>query len=350
MSGTRVARTILLAGAPLLLVLPWTALLAGCGAGKTIELRYDRPATYEISPSVRKLAIAEFGGTTEADRRWGDLASDLLGSQLDAYNKQYSRYELVDRKRLKGILDERDLQLAISDTASATKAGKIAKVDAMIYGNVKVIARDEQATRMVIDPLSQSMRPMTYTKRYCMAAVNFTMDDINSSKTLATVTATRDYDSEKKDKGGVGKVFGMSGGAAASDDILRQLIGECVDEIVAKISPHQVVVNVALQKGKSKAVDAGNKMAYAGDYNGALEMYLQGVSARPDDVGAIFNAGAMYEAQRNFPKALELYDRAIRMSPEQEFIDARQRVRGEGTSKSGPTGAEKAAPAEEKSS
>ena len=73
----------------------------GCGPKDTVELRYDRPAHYEISPKIRTLGIAEFGGKTTIDRRWGDIASDRLAAQLDTYNNKYHRYQLVDRKRLK---------------------------------------------------------------------------------------------------------------------------------------------------------------------------------------------------------------------------------------------------------
>ena len=43
----------------------------GCGPEKTIELRYQRLAEYEISPKIRRVGIAEFGGQTAQDRQWG---------------------------------------------------------------------------------------------------------------------------------------------------------------------------------------------------------------------------------------------------------------------------------------
>jgi tetratricopeptide (TPR) repeat protein len=313
---------------------PMLALVAGCGAGKTIELRYDRPPAYEISQSVRKLAVAEFGGQSLADRRWGDIASDQLASDLDAYNRKFQRYELVDRKRLKGIMDERDLQLAISDTASATKAGKIANVDAIIYGSVRVNTRDEHATKMVPDFAHPgSFKTVPYTKRYCMASVNFTMDDINTSKTLAAVTATREYDSDKDTQpgaAGLAKKLGFGGGSLPpADQVVNRLIQECVQEFLSKVSPHEQVVRERLAKGKSDAVDTGNKLAEASDYKGALEVYLQAIKEKPDDHGAMFNAGLMCEAAGDLKQAQDYYDRAFRLKPEEQYIRARQRVRTE---------------------
>ena len=171
--------------------------LSGCGPEEIVHLSYDRPAQYEIEPSIRQIGIAEFGGKTSDDKRWGDVASDRLASQLDIYNKKFQRYQLVDRKRLKAILDEQDLQAAFSDSSKAIEAGKIANVDAMIYGSVTVNHKDEKATRTVFDPMRRSTKTVSYTKRYVMAAVNFTIDNVQTGKTITTVSTMREYDSEK---------------------------------------------------------------------------------------------------------------------------------------------------------
>jgi hypothetical protein len=230
---------------PLLLVaLVLGVNLVGCGQEYRVELRYDRPATYEIPARIRSLGIAQFGGKTPEDVEWGNIASDRLASQLDTYNKQYNRYQLVDRQRLAAILDEQDLQAAIVDSAKAVQAGKIAHVDAMIYGTMKVTTRDEPYTQTVVDPFRRTTKEVHRTKRYVMAAVTFCLDDVETSKTLATVSVVREYDSEKDTSGGrgasLGKLMGMGGEKLPpTDQILSALIDECVAEFVAKISPHQ---------------------------------------------------------------------------------------------------------------
>ncbi len=310
------------------------AWIAGCGPEKAIEIRYERPAEYQISPQVRRVGIAEFGGQSSRDRQWSQIASDRLAAALDVYNRKYNRYELVDRKRLKAILDERDLQIAISDSASADTAGKLAKVDAMIYGSVKVTARDDRGTRTVFNPLSRSMKTVTYTKRYCLGAVNFTMDDVKTGKTLATVATTHEYDSEKDKKSGaagIGRAMGFGGDdLPPTDQVISRLIDECVREFLSKVCPHEVVVTEKLQSGKSKIVSTGNKLAVAGDYEEALDCYQQALGQRPDDHGAAFNAGLMHEALGRGKKAEEFYDMAFRIKPSEKYVFARKRVRVEG--------------------
>jgi tetratricopeptide (TPR) repeat protein len=309
-------------------------LSCGCGSDKTIELRYDRSPEYQLPERIKKIAVAEFGGKTSDDQRWGDIATNHLESGLDYCNKKYHRFELVERKRLKGVMDERDLQMAISDTSQAVKFGALAKVDAIVYGNVKVDTRDEMVTEMVFDPLSQSLRPMPRKKRYCMASVNFTMDDINSGKTLASRTFTHDYDSRKDPKAGGSALTKMTGigadGLPPTDRTVNALIQACVQDFISHMSPHEVAVQEKLQKGRSKFVETGNKMAVADDLKGALEMYERAIQVNPDDHGALFNAGAVCEKMQDFKKAEEYYSRAIRLEPAQQYITARQRVRGAG--------------------
>jgi len=314
----------------LLIVAPVLAAICGC-EDKPITITYDRPAEYEIPPTIRRIAIAEFGGATATDKKFGNIAADQLASRLDAYNKKYQRYELVDRKRLKAILDEQDLQLAICDTDSAVQAGKIAKVDAVIYGNVSVSTKDEQASKMSFDFRTRRPKTVYYTKRYCMASVNFTMDDLRTSRTLATVTLTEEYDSDKDAKGAkIGKALGFAGSSLPpAEQILNRLIAECVDQFVRKISPHAVVETVKMERGASKIVQTGNKLARAGHYAEALDCYLRALKTNPGDDGAMFNAGLVYEATGKLDQAEQYYSRAFEIRDKEKYLIARRRVRAE---------------------
>jgi len=307
--------------------------IAGCGPEAVVQIRYDRPAEYEIPSSVVSLGIAEFAGQDDEDRKWGNIAADMLAMELDTYNKRFNRYRLVDRKRLKAILDEQDLQAAFSDSSSAVQAGKVAQVDAMIYGTATVTTRDERVTRTTIDPLHQRLREVEHTKRYVMAAVNFTIDDVAGGQTLTTVSVMRDYDSDKQNTSGGQKVLkavGIGGGdIPAGDQVVSQLIEQCVREFVSKISPHEIEFYEKLHKGKSDSVKTGNKLANAGNYGEALDLYLTALKVKPDDHQAAFNAGVMCEKLGRLQKADEYYDFAFKLKPQEQYVLARERVRGE---------------------
>jgi tetratricopeptide (TPR) repeat protein len=165
-----------------------------------------------------------------------------------------------------------------------------------------------------------------------MAAVSFTMDDIETSKTLAAVSVTREFDSDKSGSKSKAKAFakamGFSGsGPPPADQIVHGLISECVDEFLAKISPHRETVTEKLERGKAPICQTGNKLAKAGEWSEALDCYQQGMQEAATDDGAVFNAGVMYEATGDLAEAESHYDRAVRLNPKEKYILARSRVR-----------------------
>jgi len=305
--------------------------LCGCNPKKEIQLRYERPAAISVPGEIKRIGIAEFGGQSAEDKRWGGIASDRLAAALSEYNRKYQRYELVDRQRLKAILDERDLQIAISDGATAGKAGKLANVQGMIYGSVRATAKETRATRQQFDLIKRGMKTVHYTHRYCVATVNFTLDDIRTGKTLATATTSREYDSDKGSSklSLVKNVVGLGSDAGELDKIVAGLIDDCVQDFLSQIIPHEVVVTEEVQPGKSSIVGTGNKLAAAGDYEEALECYETGMELNPRDHEAVFNAGVMQEALGNVAKAEALYDKAFKMNPKEQYVMARKRVRAE---------------------
>ncbi len=312
-----------------LLVVSTAFLTGGCGEGPEIEIRYTRPPRYVIPKSIKRIAVAEFGGKTRKDQQWGIIASDRLASTLHEYNRKFQRYQLVDRQRLKAILDERDLQMAITESSQAVQAGKIAGVEAMIYGNVKVSSEDQNVRKTVFDPLRQRPKTVYQKRRYCHVEVNFTMDAIATGKTLASVSTSREYDSQEDDNA-IASAMGFGGGEVPpTDQVISHLIDKSVEEFVSKISPHEQVVTEKLQKGKAKVVETGNKLAEAGEYEEALECYERAIRANPEDHGAIFNAGLMYESQGELDKAYKYYDRAFSIEPEEKYIYARKRIKDE---------------------
>ena len=307
--------------------------LSGCGTGGEVELRYKRPSQYQIPSMIKRIGIAEFGGQSAQDMKWGQIASDRLASALDVYNRRYHRYQLVERQRLKAVLDEQDLQMAISDTDTASQLGKLVNVQAMIYGNAKVTTSDERATRTVFDPIKQKTKTIHYIKRYCLAAVNFTMDDIITGRTLATVSVMREFDSEKQNSS-TASMLGMAMGLTTdklppTDQIVSGLIDQCVQEFLRKISPHEIVLTVKLQRGNSKLTNTANKLAVAGDYADALACYERALQIKPQDHDTMFNAGLMHEALGRYQQAEQFYDRAFKTAPKEKYILARKRVRTE---------------------
>ena len=309
------------------------AFVTGCnGESKvTIPIRYERPAEVEVPKGIQKLAIAEFEGSGNFGNMAGPMAADTISALFDEYNRKYQRFKIYDRSHVRKILEEKQLQMAFSDPGSVVKAGKFAGVDAMIVGRVTASGQDSQVSKAYLDIASQSMRHRMVTVRQVGVHVSMKMVSVQSGREFITRSASQEYDSSDKSKGGGegGLAFIGLGGTklqgvqATVEDLLRR----CMRELHGVISPHDVSVEIPLQQGRSPDVKTGNILAGERNYQDALEYYLKAIQAVPEDHGAMFNAGVMYEARGDLANAAQMYGRAFGVKADRKYIVARNRVR-----------------------
>jgi curli biogenesis system outer membrane secretion channel CsgG len=100
---------------------------------------------------VQRLAVLPFAdGPGPSGLNSG---SAVAGFVLDCL-VQGGRYQLVERSRLKAIMDERELQAAdLIDPATAAEVGKAAGVDAVITGSVSQYDSDKTVVYIHIIPV-----------------------------------------------------------------------------------------------------------------------------------------------------------------------------------------------------
>jgi hypothetical protein len=305
-------------------------LMGGCfGEEVPVELSYARPAKVQIPERVKRIAVADFTGGNDYEKRWGQTAAAEFSGELDRCNREFKRYELVDRDNLAKVLKEQDLAIMTGD--EAVSAGKLAQVQALVFGNIRVQARDERRQRQQYDWVTKQNKTIWYTHRFVLVSVKLDMTDVDTSKVLHTFTDTKEYDSDKdKDNPTFLRMIGLgSDNPPPLDETVHKIVAAVVVEFARQICPHRVAFQEKLEAGGCESVTTGNKMAKAKDYAGALDAYTLAMRDKPDDDGAVFNAGVMNEALGNSAEAERLYTRAIDMGKKGKYIEARQRVRRE---------------------
>jgi tetratricopeptide (TPR) repeat protein len=300
-------------------------LAVGCDSPLTIRVRCERPPKYEVPMSIRKVAIVEFGVKDGTEKKWGESAADTLAAAIHKNRRKYNRYTLVDRKRVSALMDERDFQRVVNNTGSAIELGKIARVDGMIYGSVIVIANETHEMLHIPTGVAGTVS-IPVTNLVSAVTINFTMDDVQTSKTICSTTIRRRFDSRKsEDKDAYGDC-GKNIGA-----ITQRLIEDCVYEFLGEISQHDVNFKVELDKGNDwdKFVEHGNVFVKEGDYDDAMAYYRKALDKDAEDRAAAFNMGICYEAKGDLRKAETFYTRALRIKPKAKYIKCRKRVRKE---------------------
>jgi hypothetical protein len=130
------------------------SLLVGCSKKMTI---YSIPPWY--SEDIKSVAVAEFRNPS------GNPAAGSLSSQLASSLMANGTYRVLNRSDLRALMDERDLQAALTGgdpAASAAALRKIGKVDAILTGTVNAYRVDTDRQRitkpnMVWDPDREKM-------------------------------------------------------------------------------------------------------------------------------------------------------------------------------------------------
>ena len=291
--------------------------LIGCsqggGAGPVLAFSYERPARIEIPARIKTLAV-KAEPFEPVERMWYNRrTADQTAKRLKAAHGQ-GRYTVIEQARLQKMIKEADLEASFGTAdAAAQNAGKLSGVDAIVY----VRARDHSQTRskawirMDASGTSRGRR----VQHFVSADMNFTMVDLSTGSTLASLAPRKEYyhDSGDRDekKGLFSFLRGKDFNGSDANDVLCRFVDEGVQEFVDTISPKTVQVKEKLADGKSPAVAEGHALALADDYAGALEQYRLAMDQNADDHGAAFNAGLMHEAMGQFDDARTFYARAV---------------------------------------
>ena len=112
--------------------------------------------------------------------------------------------------------------------------------------------------------------------------------------------------------------------------IVEDLVQQCVQAAVAKVSSHQESTNVRFALDNygigSSEVRTGNRLAVTGDWGSAVESWQLALQEDPENKAALFNLGLVHEINQN-PNAAEIYYReAKRLGSDDRSDEALSRI------------------------
>lgn len=156
----------------------------GCSGRSSFTMVNERCA------SVQRVAVAPFtDGPGSLAVGSGNAVVGLVTEELH----RTGRYEIVERSRLREIMDELDLQTAdLVNPATAAKVGKLAGVDAIMTGSVTQYDRD---TGFIAVPYVS-----TSTSKY-LVGVSVRLIDVKDGQIIYTSTASARSGSDYTDAG-----------------------------------------------------------------------------------------------------------------------------------------------------
>ncbi|OGS45935.1 MAG: hypothetical protein A2539_05750 [Elusimicrobia bacterium RIFOXYD2_FULL_34_15] len=121
----------------LVLQLVFVSVLFGCSS------YYFQPKKVVVSKNIKKIAILEFSDErTDKEKKKYQNPSKIIQEKLIAGLAKEGKFQVVERQNIDKILVEQKLQATgITDVNTAVKIGKLANVDAMVFGSITQYGR-----------------------------------------------------------------------------------------------------------------------------------------------------------------------------------------------------------------
>lgn len=297
--------------------------LSGCAS--TARLHAWRPADLDV-PDLHRLAVLNFNSS--------DNTGELVCSALVAELSENRFYALVDQAELGPVVvGASGASRGKIDLAAAIDAGRRLGLDALLTGDVVSyhvtdnVVRDSRIPPLDERPRYPGVAPDPLFQRgpalhrEAMVSLDFRLVEVRSGQVCASrqVVCTLRNLPERSDTP-----------PRSRDEVLADLLHQCVRDVVAKIAPHQEECEVKLASGwwgaAASDIRRGNGYAAEGDWEEAARCYDKALEKEPDNHAALYNRALAYEARCEYATAGELAAKARNAHGCDLYAEAQQRI------------------------
>lgn len=314
-----------------ILILLISAALSGCAP--VARLQVWRPAAEDIQ-GVNRLVILDLDG----EEPYGRIARGALEAQF-AQNRHYT---LVDPVVLGPARNIRNAE-GTTDLSAAIAAAKNTGVDAILTGQVvsyKVDDDEQRDTHFSFGGEEGSSKRSgasfsafgigidnnhTIT-REASVSLAVKLIDVQSQQVVAVRQSSHNI---------VAKRVNGEGILPARERVLTELLSACAKDVVELIAPHYIPAEVKLARqfyGSGREdLRKGNDLARQGDWQAAAAAWEEARKANPGNHAALHNLALAAEARQDFPRALELANKALKTYPASLYHETQKRLKNEQT-------------------
>ncbi len=319
-------------------------LTAGCEKRSKafVEVTYTEKPVLGLPEGLQTIAFIPFTQAIEdeagiysaREKKWGDVIVSSIAEKMQYYARKYDiPLKIVEREAVATIMKEKDLADAgLAEENKALQLGKLSKAQAICFGKVVIDIQtvSGKAKTVRFQRTGSGLVPKTeYKKR-----IKRTITVAATVKLIATATDKSILTFNKRYSNTIdlkpSAILGSDASAAdlsPEDDVIMTLITRIVDDFVAQLMPHEVHMRIPLAKVKSKAAKSAVKLAKVGDYDEAISLFKDAIEIKPEDHGAIYNLGVMYEVKNQPELALKYYKRAYSIKDKDLYLSAILRVK-----------------------
>jgi tetratricopeptide (TPR) repeat protein len=338
-----------------LTVLSLIIFLSFCGTTKSVKVL--KPAEMDVG-SVKKVAVLDFDFTGSWDFASDDktpgnfeqLGRLLLKNMFETKSPPDPRaaypgsiitdkliaklvtnkyYTVIERKALSQLLEEQALSLSgVIDASQAAEVGKLLGAEGLVMGSGTYSVQDHGKWETYKEKKVEKKRYRI--SRQVSASITYKIVNVTTGTIIASKTNTISNGNGKNDS-----ATGKDEKEAIKNvpdwrPIVDRLVDGLLNLTINQVAPHYVTERRSIEEGKSDQMEASVEYVKRDLWDDAMEiweMVVQNPAADPDDkVAATYNIGLYYELTGQLDIAEEQFDRAFKMSGNDDYLDARARV------------------------
>ncbi len=290
-------------------------LASGCGT-MTVELRSDPKAPPKLA-DIKRIAI---GGVKSRSRLVDEqYFSNMLASKI----AETQFYTVVERGKAQKLLEEQGFQMsAVVDERTATKAGQMLGVDAMVFGEVSAAkVSTHQGTKAfdVMQPDGTTRRQIKRTAyKKGVVSVNLALVKVSTGERILSFAKTQEVQ-EPPFREAIGDA--QIAQLGTDDSIVRELVEELCLQFVDGIRPLVAVGERTVHKGAGAEMERGYALAEKNLWDMAAEQWQKAIQTDSNNAAAYNNLGVAAERNGDRAKAEEYYKKAVSLAPtEADFL------------------------------
>lgn len=288
--------------------------LTACITNPSVQVPMTQAPEVAEAAAYRSIAVARFSGQA------GDvLAASLESSMMNAKMQNKPVYRAVERLPANRALSGGDVRSLVTaakaQNADALLTGEVLRSDVQDVRSTKeefVCTSWENSKKLIKKCLSSYNKQVSCIDRIASLNVNMRLIDVKTGaqvygESIAKSTNSKGCGEERVDD---------------ASTLIGKLHYQVVQDVMAKLVPHERTVSLTLMPADKYEGSAGSKERFAGAVQFAQEQRMDRAcetfrdlySSDTDSVALSYNLGVCEEAEGHLARASELYAAADRLS------------------------------------
>jgi len=324
------------------------SLNSGCSSTERANINFSYVVQPEKSlpPGMKTIAIqaAKVGPTT--DEKWSDISATVLLSLVNESRSSFGTpVTVTDRRDTQVTFDEADLAGSGMSTAKGGSPGQLLAAQGAILSNINVKVEKHVGKQRTLSGFDLSGLMGEHTDAASVRAETAEVETVTRNMTVQTdfklvdTSNNRVWDQDSSTHNATERTeaspfFGSSKTEAEltpQDRIIGTLVERGARKFISRFMPVRIEVRAEVASSGNKSCAEGVRLLRAEQYDQAVSMFRNALNENPNDHRAAFGAGVASEAAGQYSEALSFYQRSLAGQENEDYKEARDRVKTYGT-------------------